>query len=119
MRRRAGKSFILALIAVFLACFRDWRPYLGPGEVGTVMVIAADRKQARVIMRYVKGLLQSVPMLKQLIQAETRESITLKGRVADRGAHGIIPDNQGIHNCRRSAGRIAYWPTDEGSCRTG
>src|SRR5262245_63630346 len=26
--RRAGQSFILALIAVFLACFRDWRPYL-------------------------------------------------------------------------------------------
>ena len=30
--RRSGKSFILALIAVFLACFRDWRPLLGPGE---------------------------------------------------------------------------------------
>src|SRR5262245_40608514 len=23
--RRAGKSFILALIAVFIACFKDWR----------------------------------------------------------------------------------------------
>src|SRR5262245_31979976 len=35
--RRGGKSFILATIAVFLACFRDWRSYLGPGERGTVM----------------------------------------------------------------------------------
>src|ERR1039458_7246855 len=34
--RRAGKSFVLALIAVFLACFRDWRPHLGPGERATV-----------------------------------------------------------------------------------
>jgi hypothetical protein len=41
--RRGGKSFMLAVIAVFLACFRDWRPFLGPGEVGTVMVIAATR----------------------------------------------------------------------------
>src|SRR5712692_6156513 len=49
--RRAGKSFTLALIAVFLSFFRDWRPYLGPGERATIMVIAADRKQARVIMR--------------------------------------------------------------------
>jgi hypothetical protein len=32
--RRAGKSFILALIAVYLACFRDYRPYLQPGERG-------------------------------------------------------------------------------------
>jgi hypothetical protein len=30
--RRGGKSFTLALIAVFLACFRDWRPYLNIGE---------------------------------------------------------------------------------------
>jgi hypothetical protein len=28
--RRGGKSFVLAVIAVFLACFRDWRPFLGP-----------------------------------------------------------------------------------------
>src|SRR5271166_4029724 len=33
--RRGGKSFILALIACFLAVFKDWRPYLSPGEVGT------------------------------------------------------------------------------------
>jgi hypothetical protein len=47
--RRAGKSFILAVIAVFLACFKDWRPFLGPGEVGTIMIIAKDRQQARSI----------------------------------------------------------------------
>jgi hypothetical protein len=34
--RRAGKSFILALIACYLAVFRDWRPYLAPGEVGMI-----------------------------------------------------------------------------------
>ena len=28
--RRAGKTFILALTAVFLACFRDWRPIPRP-----------------------------------------------------------------------------------------
>ena len=48
MWQAGGKSFILALVAVFLACFRDWRPHLGPGETATVMVIAADRnKHAR------------------------------------------------------------------------
>src|SRR5690349_41596 len=47
--RRAGKSFTLGLIAVFLACFeRDWRQYLSPGEIGTIMIIATDRKQAKV-----------------------------------------------------------------------
>jgi hypothetical protein len=50
--RRAGKSFMLALIAVFLACFHDYRQYLAPGERGTIIVLAVDRKQARVIFRY-------------------------------------------------------------------
>ena len=55
--RRAGKSFILALIAVYLAIFRDWRPYLSPGEVGTIKVMAVDRRQARTIWRYAYALL--------------------------------------------------------------
>jgi hypothetical protein len=42
--RRGGKSRILALIAVHLACFRDWRPHLVPGEIGYVVVVAGDRK---------------------------------------------------------------------------
>lgn len=79
--RRSGKSFTLALVAVFLACFRDWRPHLGVGERGTITVIAADRKQARTIMRYVKGLLNLVPMLRQLIDAERVEGIDLKNRI--------------------------------------
>ena len=79
--RRSGKSFMLACIAVFLAAFRDWRPFLGPGEVATIMIIAADRRQARVIMRYCLGLLRAVPMLKQLIEGQTAESITLRNRV--------------------------------------
>lgn len=44
--RRGGKSLIAALVAVFLACFRDYAQVLAPGERGTVMVIAADRQQA-------------------------------------------------------------------------
>ena len=86
--RRAGKSFTLALIAVFLAAFRDWRPYLGPGERGTITVIAADRSQARTIMRYVKGLLHLVfRRFKELSQSKTAILISHRFstvRMADR-----------------------------------
>src|SRR5579862_2829464 len=37
--RRGGKSFVLALIAVFLATFIDWMPCLAPGERGTIMIV--------------------------------------------------------------------------------
>jgi hypothetical protein len=73
--RRGGKSFILAVIAAFLACFRDWKPYLGPGEVGTIMILAKDRAQARSIKRFISGLIRETPMLARLLEEETAESI--------------------------------------------
>src|SRR5690606_807251 len=45
-----------------------------------VMVIAADRKQARAVMRYVKGLLLENPMLSRLVVRESPESIELSNR---------------------------------------
>jgi hypothetical protein len=71
--RRAGKSIIAALIAVFCCTCRTY--VLAPGEVGVFMIIAADRKQARVIMRYVLGLLQASPALEALVARATSTSI--------------------------------------------
>ena len=53
--RRGGKSRVLAVIAVFLACFRDYAPFLALGEVATIAVIASDRRQARSIFRFISG----------------------------------------------------------------
>jgi hypothetical protein len=36
-------------------CFRDYRPLLAPGERGTVMLLAADRRQARTVFRDIRG----------------------------------------------------------------
>ena len=44
--RRGGKSRIAALIAVYIAAFRDFSSVLAPGERGVVMLLAADRKLA-------------------------------------------------------------------------
>lgn len=79
--RRSGKSNVSALIAVYLAAFVDYRQHLASGEYATVMLLAADRDQARTLIRYVKGILHDVPMLSSLIESESKESITLKGRV--------------------------------------
>ena len=78
--RRGGKSNIAALLAVYEAVFNDHRASLAPGEVATVMVIAADRKQARSVMRYIRGLLVDNPMLAQLVVKDGPESIELANR---------------------------------------
>ena len=76
--RRGGKSFALALIAVFLACFRDYRPHLAMGERATVVIVAADRRQAWVIFRYIRSIIDAVPALRALVEGETAEGLRLK-----------------------------------------
>ena len=59
--RRAGKSRIAALLAVYVAAFKDYRAVLAPGEKATVAVIAADHQQARVVFRYITDLSEPAP----------------------------------------------------------
>jgi len=75
--RRSGKSRIAAFSGTYLAACVDYTGVLAPGEVGTVMIIAADRKQAGVILKYIIGFFENIPMLAQLVASRTKESITL------------------------------------------
>lgn len=111
--RRAGKSFILALIAVFLACFMEWGQYLSPGERGTVMVIAADKKQARVIYRYATALLRDVPMLKALIERDTAEAIDLKNGITIEILAASFRTVRGYTLVAALCDEIAFWRSDE------
>jgi hypothetical protein len=113
--RRAGKSFILALIGVFLACFHDFRPYLSPGERGTVLIIAADRKQARVIFRYIAALLKEVPMLARLITRETAEGFDLANGVSIEVATSSFRTVRGYTVVAGLLDEAAFWASDENS----
>lgn len=79
--RRSGKSFISSLIAVFSACFRDWTEVLAPGEKGYFAVIAADRRQARIVMNYIKAFLHASPLVEREIREEFKEEIVLKNNI--------------------------------------
>jgi hypothetical protein len=111
--RRGGKSFVLAVIAVFLACFRDWRPFLGPGEVGTIMLIAKDRAQARSIKRFISGLLRETPMLAPLIEDETAESIRLRNRIVIEIHTASYRSTRGYTIIAALLDEIAIWESDE------
>jgi terminase large subunit-like protein len=113
--RRAGKSFMLALIAVYLASFKDWRPYLGPGERATVMIIAADRRQARVILRYVLGLLRSVPMLARTIERERAESIDLANKVTIEIHTASFRTTRGYTIVAALCDELAFWAQEDQS----
>lgn len=111
--RRGGKSFITSLIAVYLACFRDYTPYLQPGERATVMILAADRKQARVILRYVTALLQGVPMLAKMIENETAESIDLTNRVSIEIHSASLRSVRGYTVIAALCDEISFWRSED------
>jgi hypothetical protein len=112
--RRAGKSFILALIAVFLACFHDWKPFLVPGEVGRIVIIAADRKQSRVIFGYVLGFLQNIPMLSGMIVRQTLETIDLANNISIEIQAASFRTIRGYSLVACLADEAAFWTVDEG-----
>jgi hypothetical protein len=75
--RRGGKSKAMATLAVYLAGLCDHSDTLIRGERGLVLLIAPDVRQARVLLEYAQGTLESAPMLKQLIADRKREELTL------------------------------------------
>jgi hypothetical protein len=110
--RRGGKSQIAALIAVYEALFRDHRAKLSPGEVATVMAIAADRKQARSVMRYTSGLVNGNAMLRRAVIRESSEAIEFDNRA-------VIEVHTASHRAVRGytlscciLDEIAFWHVD-------
>lgn len=112
--RRGGKSRVAALVATWLACFTDYRPILAPGERGTIMLLAADRRQARTVFRYVEGLLDGVPMLAALVERRTEDALFLANRVVIEVHTASFRAVRGYTVLAAIADEIAFW-RDESS----
>lgn len=112
--RRGGKSRILALIAVWLACFHDYRQYLDEGELGVVQVLAADKDQARVILRYVKGFIKKVTMLSRKMQRETQWGLELSNSISIEIVTASFRSVRGRTVVAALCDEIAFW-NDEGA----
>jgi hypothetical protein len=111
--RRGGKSRIAALIAVWLACFKSYRHLLAPGERGVVMVLAADREQARVVLGYIVALLNQVPMLAALIAHRTKEEITLRNRITIRVHTASFRAVRGYTVVGAVLDEVAFWRSED------
>lgn len=111
--RRGGKTQTAALLAVYEAAFNDYDSRLSPGEVATVMLLAADRKQARSALRYVTGLMRSNPMLERMIVREDSESIELNNRTVIEVSTASFRSVRGYTVGAVVADEIAFWRSDE------
>lgn len=113
--RTTHNSRVLALIAVFLACFYDWRPYLSPGERATVICVASDRKQARIIFRYIEAFIKRVPLLKKLLHRDTMEQFELRGQVNIEIHTASFRSLRGYAICAALLDEMAFWRSEDTS----
>lgn len=67
--RRARKSVIAALIGVFEGGFRDYSPYLAPGERAVIPILGKSMEEAQQIYTFTKGIL-SDDSLRHLLESE-------------------------------------------------
>jgi hypothetical protein len=99
----------------FLAVFRDWSPYLSPGERGTIKILAVDRRQARVIHRYARALLTEVPALAALVVEDNDDELVLSNRIVIEIQTASFRSVRGYTVIAALADEIAYWRSDESS----
>jgi hypothetical protein len=112
--RRGGKSMILALIACYLAIFRDWARYLSLGELGTIKIIATDRRQARVIHRYCRALLTKVPAINdEFVVRDTDDEIVLGNNITIEIQTASFRSVRGFTLIAALCDEIAFWRSDD------
>jgi hypothetical protein len=77
------------------------------------LILAADRKQSRVIFRYISALLKQIPMLTRLIENERAESFDLSTRVTIEIATCSFRTVRGYTLAAVLADELAFWRSDD------
>lgn len=109
--RRAGKSIVTALIAVYATTCRSYKRMAG--ELLVFMVIAANRKQARVIKSYIAGMLRVIGSLEELIEDETQDAIVLTNGIRIEITTASFRTIRGYTCIGACCDEIAFWQSDE------
>ena len=107
--RRGGKSFISALTAVFVACCREYREYLNAGEQAVALVLARDRDQAKIVFRYIKGILSAIEPLHAMVVNETADEIQLDNGVTLMVKTSDFRAIRGLTIALCVADEVAFW----------
>ena len=109
--RRGGKSLVMALVATYMALFKDWRPFLSPGERAVILLVAADREQAKILRRYIGGIL-ATPIFAQQVQGQTADTIELDGEVVIEVATCSYRTVRGRSVCVALLDEAAFWRSE-------
>lgn len=111
--RRSGKSFISAVVAVYLAAFKDWTPFLSPGEKGHIFIIANDKSQARIVKNYVSGILRSQASFERLVSKDLTWEVELTNQTSIMVKTASFRTLRGYTLLAAILEEIAFWRSEE------
>jgi hypothetical protein len=94
--RRSGKTRSIGTLAAYLAACIDYRSVLGPGERGTLPIMAASTLQAGQAYNFLKGIFTDIPRFAALVDGITARATRSLSRT------GLI-----FRSGRRAFGRYA------------
>jgi len=76
--RRAGKDSIASLIAAYAAVFSNFSiAQLRPGEKASVLCLACDNEQAKIVLGYVRSYFDFIPPLRSMITRRRADGFSL------------------------------------------
>ncbi|MBA7611056.1 hypothetical protein ES703_18272 [subsurface metagenome] len=111
--RRSGKSFISAIVAVYVATFRDWSKFLGPGERGYIFIIANDKSQAKIIKNYISGIFASSASFRRLVSKDLTWEIELRNQTSIAVKTASFRTLRGYTLLAAILEEIAFWRSEE------
>ena len=79
----------------------------------SILLDQQDRKAARAIFRFVKGLLHGVPMLRRMIERETADTFDLNNRVSIEIHVASFRSSRGYSIVAALCDEIAFWRSEE------
>jgi len=112
--RRGGKSRAISVLISYLAALCQ-HPSLVPGETGTALIFAPDRRQAGVLLDYISATLTNSLLLSQLVTNRTQDTLTLSNHVAVTVRSSDFRRIRGSTSIAVAADELAFLRTEEDS----
>lgn len=112
--RRGGKDSAASAIATYAAVFGDFARYLRPGERATILCLAVDRAQAKIVFGYVRAYFERVPLLAPLVARITDDAVELVNGVDIVVGTNTFRGLRGRTVALAVLDEIAFWRDDSG-----
>jgi hypothetical protein len=111
--RRGGKDRAASVWITYQACLVDWSAVLAKGERGIALCLGPDQRQSKVTRDYVEGVLESSPLLSQLVVNKTADSIDLSNNISIEVQAASFKRTRGMTSVCVTVTEPAFLPTDE------